>query len=143
MMSFYYAIIPARGNWLNKPDRESDDRAFLLCVLPLRKIWHYSGKIRSTFVIVLWFSKTEITDGTGILVLVRVLWDVISKIYWQFRHCFLQIRLEICYNFCPIEITWRKMVTFSLPVSMATWRLHTLWRFTLPAYKKLEEAATE
>ena len=37
--SFYYAIIPASGNWLqtNQPDHESNDRALLLCVLPMKK----------------------------------------------------------------------------------------------------------
>ena len=89
----------------------------------------FQQQIWSPFVIVLWFSKTKITDRTGILVLVRVLWDMISKIYWKFWHSFFQNTLESSYNFCPTEITWRKMVrSFCLtPVSLATWRLHTLW----------------
>ena len=38
--------------------------------------------------------------------------------------------------FFLIEITQRKIVrsVCSKPVSMATWRLHTLWRFTFTAY---------
>ena len=46
------------------------------------------------FFTVLWFSKTKITDGTGILALVRVMWDMISKIYWQFLHSFFKNTLE-------------------------------------------------
>ena len=122
MTSSSYAIIPARDNWFqtNQPDHESDDRALLLCVLPMRKIWLFSFKIWLTFVRVLWFSKTVITDGTQIWVFVRVLWDVISKIYWQFWHCFVKNTLESRYSFCPIEIMWRKMVrsVCLTPVSM-------------------------
>ena len=61
------------------------------CILAAKFDQHY-------FIIVVWFSKTEITDGTGILVLVRVLWDVISKIYWQFWHCFFKNTLGSSYN---------------------------------------------
>ena len=68
------------------------------------KIWHFSDTIWSTFVTVLWFSKTEIADETGILALVRVLWDVIFKILWQFWHSFFKNTLESSYNFCPIEM---------------------------------------
>ena len=48
-----------------------------------RQIW-------STFVTVLWCSKTKTTDGIGILIPVRVFWHKISKIYWQLWQ-FLQI----------------------------------------------------
>ena len=106
-------VLPMRKIWFqtNQPDHELDDRALLLCVLPMRKIWLFSFKIWLIFVPVLWFSKTVITDGTQIWVFVRVLWDVISKIYWQF---------ESSYNYCPIEIMWRKIVrsVCLTPVSM-------------------------
>ena len=107
MTSFYNAIVPAHGNWfqIDQLDHESDDQALPLCMLPMKKIWHFSGKIWSTIVTVLWLSKIKITDWTGILVLVRVLWDVISKIYWQVWHSFFKNTLESSYNFCPIEIT--------------------------------------
>ena len=110
----------------NQTDHESDDRTLLLCVLPMKKIRHFSSKIWSVFVTLSWFSKTEITDGTGILVFVRVLWDVISTIYWQFCHCFFKNTLKSSYNVCPIKITWRKMIlsVCLTPVSMAMWRLH-------------------
>ena len=47
MTSFNNAIAPARGNCFqtNQPDHESDDRALLVCVLPMRKIYHFSSKI--------------------------------------------------------------------------------------------------
>ena len=73
MTLFYYAVASTRGNWFqtNQPEHESDDRAgdtgTSVCVLPMRKILHFSGKFEQH----LWYSKTEITDGTGILVLVR------------------------------------------------------------------------
>ena len=118
MTSFYNAIISARGNWfqISQPNHESNDRALLLCVglLPMRKIWHFRGKIWSAFVTVFWFNKTDITDGIEILVLVRVLWDVIFKIYWQFWRFLFKNTLETSYKFCLIEITWRKMVKFNL-----------------------------
>ena len=74
----------------------------------------FSGKFDQHLLLNLWFSRTEITDGTWILVLVRVLWDTISKIYWQLWHSFFKSTLENSYNFYPIEITWRKISTFSL-----------------------------
>ena len=81
----------------------------------MRKIKIISGKFE-TYVTVLWCSKTEITDGTGILVLVRVLWDImISKIYWhKFQHSFFKNAHESRYYFNPTEIMWSKNGTFSL-----------------------------
>ena len=96
-----------------------------------RQIW-------STFVTVLWVRKTEIQDRAGILVLVRVLWVRIPKIYWQFWQSFFKYSFKSSSNFYPIGITWRKMARAVClqPVSMETWRLHTLWRFTVPAYRQ-------
>ena len=50
MTSLYYVIIPAHGNQFqtNQPEHESDGRALLVCVLPMRKMWHFSNKIWST-----------------------------------------------------------------------------------------------
>ena len=135
-------IMPVHNTWQlvpNKSEHESDDHAsgtVTSVYITNEKDMALQRQIWSTFVTLLWCSKTKITNGTGILVLVRVLWDMISKIYWQFWHSFLKNVLESIYNFNPIEITWRKMVhSFCLkPVSMATWRLHTLWRFTVPAF---------
>ena len=52
-------------------------------------------QIQSTFVTLLWFRKTEIQDRAWILVLVRVLWVTISKIYRQFWHSFFKYRAYI------------------------------------------------
>ena len=99
-----------------------------------RQIW-------STFVTVLWFGKTKFTDRTGILVLVRLLWDVISKIYWQLRQFLQKYTLKLL-QFLSHWIMWRKMVRLvCLPsVSMATWHLHILWHFTVPAYSYHDES---
>ena len=81
-------------------------------------------QIWSTFVAVLWCSKTKITDRTGILVLVRVLWDTISKIYWKFWYSFFKNAPESRYNFNQIEITWRTR-RFSNHVSRLLLQSHT------------------
>ena len=121
-----------RGNWFqtNQPDHESDDHAILLCVLP-KRTWHFSSKIWSTFVTVLWCSKTEITDGPGYW----FLWDSCEIWFPKFTDNFgivsSKIHLKAVTIFNPIEITWSKMVrsVCLIPVPMATWHLHTLWRF--------------
>ena len=98
----------------------------------MRKIRHFSGNIWSTFVTVLWCSKTKITEGT-ILFLVR--YDF--EIYWQFWYSFFKTAVVSSNNFYPIEITWRKMVhsVCLIPVSMGMWCLLTSWHFTLPVYE--------
>ena len=139
---FSYASTPKRGNWFqtNQPEHELDyrvgDTVTSVCVTN-KKDTALQQEIWSTFVTLFWCSKTfktKITDGTRILVPVRVLWDMISKIYWQFWHSFFKNALESSYNFNPI--TWRKMVRSVCfkPVSMAMWRLYTLWCFTVPVY---------
>ena len=128
MTSFYYATIQTLGNWFqtNQPEHELDDctgdPVTSLCVTN-EKDMALQQQIWSSFISILWCSKSKITDGTGILVLVRVLWDMISKIYWQFWHSFFKNALESRYNFNSIEITWRKMVPSVClpPVSMALW----------------------
>ena len=125
--SFYDAVIPTRGNWFqaNQPDLESDDCALLLSALPMRKIWHFSGKIWLIFVTVLWFNKTEIADGPG--------GSCESLVRFDFQNLLTILALFLkkrtsSYNFCPIEITWRKLVrsVCLTPVSMATWLLHNM-----------------
>ena len=103
----------------------------------LRPIYYSKLRVRGTlpsriftvtFVTVLWCSKTKITDGTGILVLVRVLWDTISKIYWQFWRSFFKNELQSKYNLNPIEITWRKMVCdTNTMLFIYSIREHSLW----------------
>ena len=91
----------------NQPEHESDDRSgdtvTSVCVTD-KKDTILQRQIWSTFVTVLWCSRTKITDGTGISVLVGVLQDVISKIYWQFWHGFFKYALESSFNFNGILI---------------------------------------
>ena len=70
--------------------------------------------------------------GTGIMVFVRVLWDIMFKMYWKICHSFFKNALESSNSFNPNEITRRKVACSVClkPVPMATRRLHTLWRFT-------------
>ena len=90
-VAFDHVMIPIRGNWFQTKTREheSDDRAgntvSSVCVTN-GKDMALQRQIWSTFVTVLWFRKTEFQDSAGILILVRVLWVTISKIYWQFWH---------------------------------------------------------
>ena len=80
MTSCYPGSTSTRGSWFqtNQPEHESDDRASdpvsSVCVTNERET-ALQWQIWSTFVTGLWCSKTEITDGTGIFVLVRVLWE--------------------------------------------------------------------
>ena len=140
-MQWWRHLIPTHGNWFqtNPLKHESDDHADNT----VSSVYVTNGKdmtlqlqIWSRFVTVLWFCKTNIPDWTGTLVLVRVLWDMISKIYWQFWHSFFKNTFENSYNCYPVEIMWRKMVRSLClkPVSIETWCLHTLWHFTVPAY---------
>ena len=110
----------------------------------MRKIWALQRHIWSTFVTVLWSCivvketrhyRRDWDIGSCESVLL-VWYDV--KTYWQFFFkIFFKNALESSYNFNPIEITWRKIDCWA-PVSMATWSLHTLWRFTVPAYSLTE-----
>ena len=99
MTSCYPGSTSTRGSWFqtNQPEYESDDRAgdpvTPVCITN-EKDTALQRQIWSTFVTGLWCSKTEIKNGTGILVLVRVLWDRISKIYWQFWHSLLKNTLR-------------------------------------------------
>ena len=102
------------------------------------KIWHFSGKFDQHLSLYCGFvkPKTEIQDRAGISVIVRVLWVTIYKIYWQFWHSVFKYTFKSSSNFYPIDVTWRKMARSIClkPVSLETWRLQTLWRFTIPAY---------
>ena len=75
----------------------SGDTATSVCVIN-EKDMALQWQIWSPFVTVLWCSKTKITEETRILGLVRVLCDMISKIYWQILHSFFKNVLESSYN---------------------------------------------
>ena len=108
-MSFYCASTTTPVNWFetNQPDHEVDDPA--------------SDTV--TFV-----CATNEKD----MALQWQIWSFFT-LSW---HSFCKNALESSYNFNPIGITWRKIVcsVCLIPVSMAMWCLHTLWRFTVPAY---------
>ena len=91
-----------------QPEHESSRIiASNLCVsLLTRKIFIVAlqRQIWSTFVTLVWCIKTEITDGTGILVFVKVLWDMIFKTYWQFWLSFFKNAFESSYKFNPTGI---------------------------------------
>ena len=81
---------------------------YFLCVLPMVKIWHFSGRFDQH--LSLYCGSVEPKFKTaGILVLVNVLWVTISKIYRQFWHGFFKYIFKSSFNFYAIEITWRKM----------------------------------
>ena len=110
---------------------------YLLCVLPMVKIWHFSGKFDQHLSLYCGSVKPKFKTGLGY----RFLWGE-SLVRFNFQNLltilaqFLQYTFNSNSNFYPIEITWRKM-THSVclkPVSMEMWRMHTLWRFTVPAY---------
>ena len=83
MTSFYYACTQIRASWFrtNQSEQESYDRegdtVTSVCVTNKTDM-ALQGQIAPNlininFVTLFWCTKTEITDGTGILVLVRVL----------------------------------------------------------------------
>ena len=114
MTSFEHIMIPTRGNWFqtNPLEHELGDRAgntlSSVCVTN-GKDMALQRQIWSTFVTVLWFRKTKIKNRAGILILVRVLWVTISKIYWHFWHNFFKFTFKRSSIFYPKEITGRKM----------------------------------
>ena len=129
--------IPTHGNWFQTNriplEHGSDDCPdnTVYSVLPMGKIRHFSGKFDQDLSLYCGSIKPKFQTGLGDW----FLWVMISKIYWQFWHSFFKNTYESSYNFYPIEITWRK-IEHSVclkPVSMETWRLHTLWHFTVPA----------
>ena len=67
MTSFHYAIIPPRGKWFqtNQPDHESDDRALVLCVLPMRKMWYFTGKYDQHLSLYCGSVKPKLQTGSG------------------------------------------------------------------------------
>ena len=108
--------------------------AQMICVTN-EKLTAFQRQIWQTFVTRLWCCKTKITDGTGIW----FMWESCEIWFLEVTANFGIVpsknALQSNYNYNPIEITWRKTVCSVClkPVSMATWRWHTLWRFTLPA----------
>ena len=107
IMSFYYAITPAHGNcfqtW-NQPEHESDDCTgnTHVCVTS-EKDMALQQQIWSTFVTVLWFIKTKITDGNRILVFVGYNF----QIYWKCWQHSSKIHLKVVAIFVPLKYVER------------------------------------
>ena len=86
-----------------------DDHTMFLRVLPIRKIGHCSGKIWSTFVTVLWFSKTKLQTTRDICSCESLVKRDFHKVSCQFWHCSLKA-VTILSNWNNVE----KNSTFSL-----------------------------
>ena len=108
MTSFNHVMIPTRGKWFqtNPPEHESDDRADLLCVLQVVKIWHFSSKLDQ----LLWLfcPENQLKSEVMILILVRVLWGTISKIYWQIWQSFFKCTFKSSFIFYSSGVMCRK-----------------------------------
>ena len=111
MTSLNHVMISTRGNWFQTSsiEHELDNCAHLLWVIYHPATGFTNGKdiavqlhIWSTFVMLLWLRKTEIQDRVWILVLVRVLWVMISRIYWQFWHSFFKFMFKSSSFFIPL-----------------------------------------
>ena len=98
------------------------------------KKWDFSGKFDQHLSLYCGSVKPKFKTRARILVLVKVLWVTIAKIYWQFWHSFVKYTCKN--NFYSIEIMWGKMARSVClkPVSVETLCLHTLWRFTVLTY---------
>ena len=94
-------------------------------------------QIWSTFVTLLWCSKVKITDGTRIFVLVRVLWDMISKIYRQFWQSFFKKCTWNQLQFNPIKIIWRKMVCVQCVWNQCQWQSDVCIHYDVSLYQRI------
>ena len=80
-------------------------------------------------------SKTKITDEAGIMVLVRVLRDMISKFYWQLWYSFFENALESSYSSNPIEIKWKKSDPFNVMFAyIMTFHCTSVWHWKSHRY---------
>ena len=88
---------------------------YLLCVLPMGKIWHFSGKFDQDLPMYCGSVKPKFYGlGDRFSVLVRVLWVMISKIYCQFCQSFFKNTFESSYNLLSHWNNVEKNGTFSL-----------------------------
>ena len=105
-----------------------------MCVLPSRTIWYFSGKFDQHLSLYCGSVTPKLLTGPGYWFL-WVLWDMISKIYWQLWHSFFKIHLKTQFwsHWNNMEKNGRFSVCLT-PVSMHVFAYSTLWRFTVPAY---------
>ena len=105
-----------------------------MCVLPLRMIWHGSGKFDQYLSLCCNEFKLKLQTGPGYW----FMWESCEIWFPKFTDnfgSFFKNALERSCNSNPIEITRRKMVPFCY------WRLHILWHFTVPAYRPFQMRA--
>ena len=97
---------------------------------------HFSGKFDQHLSLCCGSVKLKFNTGPGYWFLWESCELRFTKFTDNFWHSFFKYTFKSSSHFYPIEITGRKMVRSVClkPVSMETWRLHTLWRFTVPAY---------
>ena len=107
---------------------------YLHCVLHTVKIWHFRGKFDQYLSLFCGSVKPNFKTGPGYWFLCKSCELRFPKFTDNFGTVSSNIHLKAV--FYTIEITWKKMSRSVClkPVSMATWSLHTLWCFTLPAY---------
>ena len=112
---------------------------YFLCVLPIVKIWHFSGKFDQHLSLYCGSVKPKFKTGPGY----RFLWESCELQFPKFTDNFGTVSSNIntfksSSNFDPIEITYRTMACSVClkPVSIETWciKLHTPWHFTVPVY---------
>ena len=141
MTSFHHVMISTCENWFqtNPLKHELDDRAdntvSSVCVLPVVKIWHFSSKFDHHLSLHCGSTKPKFKTG----LLYWFLWESCELRFPEFTDNFGTDSSNIHLNAVQFLSHWHNMErndAFSLfaPVSMKTWHLHTLWRFTVPAY---------
>ena len=104
-------------------------------VLPMRNLWLFRGKFDKHLSLDCGAVKPKLQTGLGYWFMWESCEIWFLEVTANFGIVSSKNALKSNYNYNPIEITWRKTVCSVClkPVSMATWRWHTLWRFTLPA----------
>ena len=139
--SWRYVSTPTHGNWFqtNQPELELNDCAgdpvTSLCV-PMRKIWHFSGKFDQYLSLYWGAVKPELQMGTRYWFLWESCEIWLPKFTNNFGIVSSKMHLKAVKILIPLKERGEKWYFRCLtPVSMVMWCLHTLWRFTLPAYK--------
>ena len=98
------------GSQTNSQEYESDNSAHLQCLFYQWQRYRCSvAKMINIILSLYWGSvKWKFKTRRRLLVLARLLWVRISKIYRQFWYNFFNLRLEAVHFFYPFGITWRK-----------------------------------
>ena len=106
----------------------------LLCVLQMVKIWHFSGKFDQHLSLYCGCVKQKFKTVLGYW----FLWESCELRFQKFtdKFSFFKYTFKRSSNFLSHWNNMEKMARSIClnPVSLKTWRLHTLWRFTVLAY---------